>query len=146
MLELKVNVNSYVSLDEADDFVEQNYSEKNNLACHWKVLSDSTKSIYLVKSARQIDSQMYAGRRLTRLQFMAFPRSEGWKHCTIPDEVKIAQIINALAIFNERLKKDSRIAKSGQPIAAENPIFEPTMGAEKLTSDEALTILRPWIF
>lgn len=98
--------NSYVSLVEADDYMEAHIQ-----AADWSALDDERKKAALVAATRELDSFQYAGRRATQSQSLSWPRTgitdhDGYAVTGIPRRLKYAQI--ELAIY--RLTEDERTA------------------------------------
>ena len=71
---LEVGVNSYVTLEEANQIVADTFISTNELAIAWGNLSDNDKSAVLNKSRQSIDNLKLDGRRATTSQRLEFPR------------------------------------------------------------------------
>ena len=71
---LEVGVNSYVTLEEADDIVDSMFMSTNELSVFWKTLSNNDKSAVLNKSRISIDNLKLDGRRASTSQRLEFPR------------------------------------------------------------------------
>lgn len=102
----------YVTIAEADTYVEEHYLSTDPLRVLWEGLSESDKGALLRRSFQMLELLPFIGRKYECLQPNAFPR---WPDETIPEGVKHAQIENALsngdpdnaeeAAFYERLWK-----------------------------------------
>lgn len=161
---ITIGVDSYVSVAEANAYVENYYSEFDNLRVIWGVLSDESKETYLKQSAFEIDEQLFVGVVFNKLQDMQFPRKECYKEGPqVPSEIKDAQIENALAIM-----KNSVSARSDEQMKILNSLGamknlkynkremgEVGLGAsltgqtqssyKRLTSEEAEKMLKAWL-
>lgn len=159
---LEININTYVTVEEANEYIKQCYPELDNLAVTWSVLSDHDKEAYLISSASDIDKLFIMGRKLDKNQSMAFPRRECYKERQVPYEVKEAQIENALGLLNEKLsaRSDEQMIILNSLGAIKNLKYnkremgEVGLGAtltggdthnRLLASDYAIKLLKPWI-
>lgn len=160
---INIGIDSYVTVQEADNYIESYYNEFDNLAVTWGVLSNRDKETYLKQSAYEIDNLMLVGVVFNKTQSMQFPRKECYKQgIEIPSEVKDAQIENALGILHISLsaKSDEQMKILGSLGAVKNLKYnkremgEVGLGAsltgqqasyKRLSSLEAEQILKPWI-
>lgn len=112
---LEVGINTYCTLADADALIAQNYPLGDNPA-YWGALSEQQKEQLLINSAKEIEHLPVAGVKLFYNQPLQFPRkSNFYKLNTIPDEVKDAQVANAmdLALIALGIKqKDGKILTS----------------------------------
>lgn len=74
MAELKVNINSYVTLDEADEYIKTYYTSTSAERTAWDKLSEEDKIISLLSSARSLNNLRYKGQKKVKGQPLAFPR------------------------------------------------------------------------
>ncbi|MBQ3047068.1 MAG: hypothetical protein IJX16_07550 [Clostridia bacterium] len=105
---MTVGIDTYVTVAEADEFIKQYYPEFDDLAVVWGVLTEREKTSYLYTSLQQIEALVLQGKPLDRNQPLQFPRIKCFKPATkenptIPNEVKEAQIENALELLNADL-------------------------------------------
>lgn len=154
----------YVTLDYVDEYLNIYYPRLDSLACHFKVLSDEDKIAWLMSSAYAINNLVMQGCRVDKNQEFAFPRKECFKPYIIPDEVKDAQIENALGLFNEHLSarseqqiktmlslglmKNMKYSKREMGnVGLSESLADVSVSKPKkrLASEEAERILRPWI-
>ena len=163
---LKLNVDSYVTLEYADEYVANNYPEYDDLAVVWGVLTDRDKEAYLRASVYQIDALVLQGAPLNKDQDLQFPRKECFRPATrenpiVPSDVMDAQVENALALLNKDLntRSDDQMKILGTLGAMKNIKYNKRemgevglgatlTGAEKrsrLESIEAEKILKPWL-
>jgi hypothetical protein len=112
---ITVGTDTYISVDDADAYVDAHYVSTHAKSIAWEMLKDADKEIYLRNAARTIDRQPLIGQKATT-QTMEFPRaiyiglSAGYDvHTTaliygadwyveseVTDEVKYAQVEIAL--------------------------------------------------
>ena len=72
---LSVNTDSYISLVDADAYLENQYLLSDSRREAWSRLAESDKEILLRKAVRIIDRQPLVGRRALAEQPLAFPRA-----------------------------------------------------------------------
>ena len=157
---LEVGVNTYVTITEADDYIESNFGEYDDLAVIWGVLSNREKERYLRASLGQIEALVIPGRPLDRDQPLQFPRCGVFRSGIIPQEVKDAQVENAVEILNSECKAraDEQMKTLGTLGVIKNTKYNKRemgeiglgstlTGEEKkgaLESKAAEELLRPW--
>lgn len=71
---LNVGVDSYVTLEEAESLLGDNYSSENEVYLKWNTLNDSDKEVMLRTSCRDINNLKFDGRRQVVGQKLEFPR------------------------------------------------------------------------
>lgn len=154
---LEVGKNSYVTVQEATEYITAHYSEKNALRAHWAACSDEYKETYLLKSLQEIEALPFVGRKTVWTNTLQFPRSllnaplyvrrnpvyilYNRSDSKIPQEVKAAQIENALGIIRTEYKPTSKAVV----LAALGVIPSETQECEKLSSKKAETLLAPFL-
>ena len=76
-VELKLNINSYVTVEEADDYINTHYSDESPEYEKWfnSGLSDENKKRALINSTSSIDNLLrFKGAKLNNAQSLQFPR------------------------------------------------------------------------
>lgn len=73
-MSLNIGVDSYVSLEEANQYVEKNYVSTNSYRVKWNSLSDSDKEVLLRASTSALDQLKYIGSKRDYSQKLKFPR------------------------------------------------------------------------
>lgn len=71
---LKVGVDSYVTLEEAESLIADNHLSTSDLVVKWNTLSDSDKEVMLRTSCTDINNLKFDGRREVVGQKLEFPR------------------------------------------------------------------------
>lgn len=74
MGELIVGSNTYVTLDEANEYIRTHFTTSSNERVVWDNTSDEDKIVYLVNSAESMNGLKYKGRKKIPGQPLAFPR------------------------------------------------------------------------
>ena len=130
---LEINIDTYVSVEEADEYAGKYYLETDEKSVAWGKISEVQKEIALRNAAMAIDSVIYPGRKKSSSQEMEFPRcykngyyfplswyetytkeSGSW-HCMVdvPEKVKHAQVEEALEIVSRSADSDNFDAYNG---------------------------------
>ena len=71
---LNVGVDSYVSLEDANAYIESHYTSSNKFRTAWSNMSDSDKEALLRSSTQAIDTLKFNGRKRLYNQVLQFPR------------------------------------------------------------------------
>lgn len=80
MAELRVNFNSYVTIEEVDAYVDEHYLSTSAEAITWGKTSEEDKVRALIASAKALNNLRYKGQKRVKGQKLAFPR----KYSTFP--------------------------------------------------------------
>ena len=116
---LVIGENSYVTLEEAQNIVENELYSDSSEYTLWESLSDKDKEIICKKGTLAINSLEFIGRRLVWKTKLKFPRViDGIEQ--IPEEIKIAAVINGI--------KDKIETSSEQYKMIDNGIKSMTVG------------------
>ena len=145
----------YVTLEEANAYVEDHFLSSDMSRVAWELLSDADKMVLLRNSYRTIEMLTFRGRKTTATQPSAFPR---WPSTDVPDQVREAQILNAIALADESTQSDATYydklrtfgVKSYQIGDLSETLNTPAENAETsarngIYSQEAFRLLRPWL-
>lgn len=85
----------YVTLDEANEYIETHYVEDSAQRTAWEDLSDEDKQVLLLVSFEVLEQLPFTGRKTSVLQDKAFPR---YPDTVVPQSVKASQIENAITL------------------------------------------------
>ena len=99
--ELVVGTNSYVTNEEASEYVKAYYPTEHPMYSLWFSLSEKDQNIALIKSTLNLEQLSYVGVKTSTDQVLSFPRYTKLGQRTtpiVPPEVKAAQVENALYI------------------------------------------------
>lgn len=91
-LVLTVGTNTYVSVADADTFINTYYLSTEALFIWWDSLDAAGQALYLYRSARNISKLPLIGFKTLYTQSMEFPRNDD---LVVPPEIIEAQILNA---------------------------------------------------
>ncbi|MGN0807975.1 MAG: DnaT-like ssDNA-binding protein [Candidatus Coproplasma sp.] len=154
---LTVGKNTYVTIDEATEYINSHYSQKNILRAHWTVAPDEFREQYLLQSVAEIEALPFIGRKYNYVNELQFPRIyanvpynisrhpiyriQYGEEGKVPEQVKFAQIENALGIIKKSYRPDKAaliVLKLGVV-----PEYKEVMG--DLSSERALRLLTPFL-
>lgn len=154
---LEVGKNTYVTIEEATEYIEENYSPKNILRAHWDVCPDEYKEQYLRKSMIEIESLPFVGWKTIWTGPLQFPRTlmnaplyvmhnpiylmYNNNAYEVPLQVKQAEIENALGI----IKKEYRPTSKAVVLAALGLVPAFSENTSKLSSERAEELLKPFL-
>lgn len=96
-------MSSYVTVDEANEYVKSHYTSESTIRELWDETSDDDKLVILTVSADAINSLSLSGRKTYPDQENAFPR---YPDTEVPQVVKSAQIENAIATLDSSSNED----------------------------------------
>ena len=99
-------MSSYVTIEEANVYIQNNLLSTDPLRISWESLLDEDKQVLLNRSAAAINSLPFTGRKMNVNQENAFPR---YPNTDVPDDVKAAQIENALTSSDETQSEDAQL-------------------------------------
>lgn len=88
----------YVTVLEADNYIESRYASTNPDRLRWDALTDEDKAVYLTQSVDAIDLLPFLYRKTDVTQVHAFPRKGS---TVVPAAVKHAQVENALKLSKD---------------------------------------------
>ena len=94
-MELIVGENSYITIEEADSIVENEYLSGDAEYKDWSMLDDGDKIKLIIKGTRKIDEQIFLGLKVNSWG-LAWPRRLYNKTVECPIDVKIALLKNIL--------------------------------------------------
>lgn len=73
-MSLIINTDSYITLEEANTYIQSYYTKTDSLRTIWEALEDEQKEILLRRSFMKINSLPFTGRKLNSNQSLPFPR------------------------------------------------------------------------
>lgn len=105
---IETGKNSYITIAEADDIISR-LCVLDSSTAYWDALEDDQKTAFLEQSYREIELTPKVGHKVHPYQAQEYPRRANFLRVediyAIPQEIKEAQAVNALALMNIRLGK-----------------------------------------
>lgn len=153
-MELVVGENTYVTIEEANEYVENSMLSTDGRKTAWEKLCDNDKAVYLRNSLLEIESLPFIGYKVFLDQPLCFPRvrSAFGSPTTIPNIIKTAQMKNALAMLpvteNAGILKRKQLQLSGVTSTSMEGFSESYVfinNANKVTDRSVLDLLTPWL-
>lgn len=93
----------YVTLEEANQYIETHYLETEEARTMWEDLDDDSKEILLRRSHEAIDCLPFPGRKTYPDKPESFPR---YPKTEVPYQIKHAQIENALSLSDTSISAE----------------------------------------
>lgn len=143
---LTVGIDSYVTLDEADEIVRLT-SDNSQLRDNWFNLADSDKERKLRNACYRIDSLRLSSYKHNLSQELQFPRGTD---STVPERVKQAQVLEAMQSLDTAAARRRELQDQGvKSVSIGNTSESYSDGSlasyGTLTSREAYTLLKPYL-
>lgn len=107
---LVIGQNSYVTAEEANTFVNTYYLSTDPIRLQWDVLSSEDREVLLARSLMFIECLPYNGAKTSISQKLQFPRNGSIE---VPENVKRAQIVEALSDFDPETIKYRSLKQNG---------------------------------
>jgi hypothetical protein len=133
-LDFTVGTDTYISVTDADNYVEKHYTTNDPFRLAWGSLYDDDKQIYLRNATTTIDSLTLTGKKKDMSQTLQFPRAyqnnvyyseydEDYEYyngyysqIVVPEDVKNAQV--EIAIFNTDEQANQRLMLQAQGVTS----------------------------
>lgn len=118
-MELIVGENSYMTLEEANRIVEDNFMSSDSKKIYWENLKDNDKSILIYRATQKIDvdGMVYKGRKADISQKMQFPRiisdHTGAGLMEFPDICKVGIVMLALKEAEYNNSEEVKLLEKG---------------------------------
>lgn len=145
---LDVGVESYISLDEADEIAKK-IIENTATMIRWLELPDSEKERKLRNACFRIESLRFSSFKHSMYQALQFPRG---MTDVIPDKVRRAQVYEAVATLDEQRSLRRQLQEQGvKSISIGNTSESYTdnpaaaQATETLISKDAYVLLKPYL-
>lgn len=139
----KKGINSYLSLDEANELIAD-----VDTSGRWHELSEDERKQYLILAALHIDNLMLSSRKHSSEQAMQFPRGQNTE---VPRAVMLAQVLEALTLSDTQAMQRASLREQGvTSITLGNTSESYSDGsasgnALRLKSNIAMSLMRPYI-
>lgn len=109
---LTIGVDTYITSDEANEYVKQFYLASDSLRIQWEVMTEEDREVYLRRAFVRINQLPYTGKRKSPKQPLPFPRQDGNLL-----KVKYAQVEQALAttdtVATQEVEDRQRLRRAG---------------------------------
>lgn len=116
-MSLKVGVDSYVTLEEAENIIDFSSVSSDEAYIKWSELSDRDKEVLLRNSCRDLNNLKYSGRKARASQNLAFPRVDSYT-CGIGYRLFIGQLYDNGLVSGNSTDGGLSLAKQAQVVNA----------------------------
>jgi hypothetical protein len=108
---LTIGVDSYITVEQADEYVDKFFVSSDKQRTDWDSLSEADKTVHLSCACSAIESVAFIGVKLIEDQTLSFPRCyPTYNDEQTPEVVKQAQAFEALELCSP--SQDSSVYKS----------------------------------
>lgn len=114
MSTIVVGSNSYLSLEEANKIINNEYFDTDDEYKIWSSLSEENKEKLLIKGTRVIDTIPFRGIKVSgRVESLQFPREIHGEVIDCPYEVKVGLLVQALKTYANNGKQELKLQELG---------------------------------
>lgn len=92
----EVGVNTYMTLEEANQIVSDNFDETEDAYVLWSKLTPNEKKRLIVKNTKLVDTLIWRGCRYPGYDRMAWPRLITFRYTECPYDVKVGILTQGL--------------------------------------------------
>lgn len=116
---MELNKDTYVTLLEADGYVDNHYTSTSNERIEWAKITPEDKEIYLKNACIKIELLIFVGEKYDKEQTLTFPRKVllASEAVAVPQNVKRAQIEEAIEMAIPTSDTEETAIKAGAVIA-----------------------------
>lgn len=126
-MSLEVGIDSYVTLEEANEYISKHFASDDKLLINWNERTDNDKEAKLRESCESINNLKFRGKRKGVGQELEFPRVLG-SMCGIGFRLYVSQFVDNGLISNDITGDGGiKLAKRAQIV---NALYGVTLGSE----------------
>ena len=112
-MKLVVGENSYMTVDEANEIVEDNFFEDDTEYVTWKGLSENDKTKVIYNGTKLIETLPFIGVQYPGYQNMKWPRLISLRYVECPYDVKVAILNQGLKDKENYNKQETKLQELG---------------------------------
>lgn len=112
-MEIIVNTNSYMTLEEANLLIEENFLDIDDYYTTWNQLSDTNKIKLILIGTKKVDKLMFIGTKYHLDSTLAWPRSIGDAIYECPYDIKIGLLKEMLYERLNNNTEESKLIEAG---------------------------------
>lgn len=109
----EVGVNTYMTVEEADSIVEDEFDSAEAEYEIWQGLNTASKQRVILKGTRLADTLVWRGKRYPGYQQMPWPRLIQYRYVDCPYEVKVGILKQALKDRVNNVKQETKLQELG---------------------------------
>ena len=155
-MSLVINVDTYISIHEMQEYVNKYYTSTDPLRIQWEAMSEADQEVYLRRAFEQINNLPFTGRPLKPNQSLPFPRSNGYnvsdllkvKYAQAEQSIALTDTVSAQEVEDRlRLRRAGVVSYSIGDLSEEFSISAPCEGVGNFfgLSERAYKYLAKWL-
>lgn len=112
-MSIKIGINSYMSLDEANEIIEEELLSNDSDLIAWKALSDTDKEKLVIIGTRLVDKLPFLGIKYNDKVVLQWPRVMNNKEVECPRDIKIGLLKQVLRDYSNKNKQETKLQELG---------------------------------
>ena len=112
-MSIKIGINSYMSLDEANEIIEEELLSDDSDLIAWRALSDTDKEKLVIRGTRLVDKLPFLGIKYNDEITLQWPRVMNNKEIECPREIKIGLLKQVLRDYGNKDKQETKLQELG---------------------------------
>ena len=112
-MSIEIGINSYMSLDEANEIMEEELLSNDSDLIAWKALSDTDKEKLVIIGTRLVDKLPFLGIKYSDEIVLQWPRVMNNKEIECPRDIKIGLLKQVLRDYCNKDKQETKLQELG---------------------------------
>ena len=112
-MSIEIGINSYMSLDEANEIMEEELLSNDSDLMAWKALSDTDKEKLVIIGTRLVDKLPFLGIKYNDKIVLQWPRVMDNKEVECPRDIKIGLLKQVLRDYYNKNKQETKLQELG---------------------------------
>ena len=112
-MSIEIGINSYMSLDEANEIMEEELLSNDNDLIAWKALSDTDKEKLIIIGTRLVNKLPFLGIKYNDKIVLQWPRVINNKEIECPRDIKIGLLKQVLRDYYNKNKQETKLQELG---------------------------------
>ena len=112
-MSIKIGINSYMSLDEANEIIKEELLSNDSDVIAWKALSDTDKEKLVIIGTRLVDKLPFLGIKYNDKVVLQWPRVMNNKEVECPRDIKIGLLKQVLRDYSNKNKQETKLQELG---------------------------------
>ena len=112
-MSIEIGINSYMSLDEANEIMEEELLSNDSDLIAWKALSDTDKEKLIIIGTRLVDKLPFLGIKYNDKIVLQWPRVMNNKEVECPRDIKIGLLKQVLRDYSNKDKNETKLQELG---------------------------------
>ena len=112
-MSIEIGINSYMSLDEANEIIEEELLSNDSDLISWKALSDTDKEKLVIIGTRLVDKLPFLGIKYNDKIVLQWPRVMNNNEIECPRDIKIGLLKQVLRDYGNKDKQETKLQELG---------------------------------